>query len=244
MPGGGSPRLDGLSTAIAAGMTENAKTSGRVLGFPFSPAEEEAAARALAGGAVMAYPTETSYALGGNALHEGLAAEIFRLKGRGAHKALLLLIDPAAHLAAFTQSVPPAARRLMEAFWPGPLTLVFRAGAGLPAHLADRRGTVALRCSPHPVVERLLRIGGVPLIGTSANPSGGPPARGVEDLLAAFGHAVALAVDGGRSPGGLPSTVLDTTTRPFILLREGAVSHDALCAALRDDFADFVPAAR
>ena len=154
---------------------------------PFDAQARARIARALAGGAVMTYPTETAYALGGNALLPGVAEAVFRLKERPRDKALLLLIGGREELERLTRGVAPVAEALMSRFWPGPLTLVFHAAQGLAPHLADRRGTVALRWSSHPCTETLLRLGGAPLIGTSANPSGAPnPPVPISSTLAAL----------------------------------------------------------
>lgn len=228
-----------------------------VVPFPWDVSPESGPAvrlrDALSGGQVMVFPTETAYALGGNALLPSVAAAVFGLKGRPLGKALLLLIDGAAAMQggsgnqglegaqALVRDVTPAARHLMEHFWPGPLTLVLRAGPGLPPHLVDERGTVALRWSSHPAVAALLQLGGAPLIGTSANPSGVATPRRLAAVLAALqppggaqpqlgseqhGAAprISLAVDGGELPAGEPSTIVDTTCMPFRVLREGAIS--------------------
>lgn len=207
---------------------------GPVLEAPLSPVEEQRGARALAAGEAMAYPTETFYALGGNALDKGLVERVYRLKGRAGAKALPLLVDPRAGWERWVRPPGPEAERLMAAFWPGPLTLVLRAGPGLPVHLQDQRGTVALRWSPHPVVARLLELGGAPLIGTSANRTGEPPATTAAAVRATFGAGVALVIDGGTAPGGAPSTLLDLTVRPFRLVREGPVKAPALRKVLGD----------
>jgi L-threonylcarbamoyladenylate synthase len=204
----------------------------RVVRYPWDATTAAELRQALHAGAVMTYPTETSYALGGNALLPEVTAAVQALKGREETKALLLLVDGAEGLTGWVREVTPAAAALMEHFWPGPLTLVFEAGPTLPPHLADARGTVALRWSPHPLVAALLRLGGVPLIGTSANASGAPPRHTVGDVLAHFPRGLALALDGGRAPGGAPSTLVDTTTAPPRVLREGAVPRAALQAAL------------
>ena len=120
----------------------------------------------------------------------------------------------------------------MEHFWPGALTLVFRAGPSLPRHLRDERGTIALRWSPHPLIAALLRLGGVPLIGTSANRSGMPALHQVPEVLQAIPEGIDVALDGGRTSGGEPSTLVDTTASPPRILREGAVPRVALRAAL------------
>lgn len=204
----------------------------RVIRYPW-PDEAVAPLRAaLQGGEVMTYPTETSYALGGNALLPEVTEAVFRLKGRPAQKALLLLVDGSAGLTGWVQEVTPAAEALMEHFWPGPLTLVFQAGPSLPTHLPDDRGTVALRWSPHPLIGALLRLGGVPLIGTSANPSGARNLHTVSEVLDAFPQGVGLALDGGPTSGGPPSTLVDTTVSPARVLREGVIPQAALQAAL------------
>jgi L-threonylcarbamoyladenylate synthase len=220
----------------------------RILRHPWPPAEaarhEEALRAALREGALMTYPTETAYALGGNALCAPLVEAVFRLKGRPREKSLLLLVDGAAEtdaLSDWAREVHPAARALMERFWPGALTLVFRAGPRLPPHLVDERGTVALRWSPHPLVALLLRLGGAPLIGTSANPSGGPNPRTLAEVLAALPPGIALALDGGEIPAGPPSTLLDTTVLPFRILRAGAVPGALLAEVLREAYPGAVP---
>lgn len=227
-----------------AGRAMNASQSGRtrVLRPPFSPKEREVLGQALAAGRTMTYPTETSYALGGSALDAELVERVFRLKARAPDKALLLLVDGSRGLAGLAGEVVPAASRLMEACWPGPLTLVVPAAPTLPAHLRDARGTVALRWSAHPVVQELLQIGRGPLIGTSANLSGRPEARRLEEVLATFGDAVELAVDGGATPEGPLSTLLDTTTTPFKVLRAGALPSERLRAVLQGAFAEWAPA--
>jgi L-threonylcarbamoyladenylate synthase len=201
---------------------------------PIPPAQRELVRRALADGLVMTYPTETFYALGGNALDAGLVNEIYRLKGRGAGKPLPLLVDARRGLDGWVGEPPPEAERLMARFWPGPLTLVLPAGPRLPPHLRDARGNVALRWSPHPAIAELLALGEVPLIGTSANRSGAPGLNTAQAVLDAFDGEPILALDGGPAPGGAPSTVLDVTVRPFDLVRAGAVPVAELRAALAE----------
>jgi len=212
------------------------------LTLPLAGAARERVRQALAAGEAMTYPTETSYGLGGNALSAALVAAVYRLKGRERDKPLLLLVDGGAGLERWARDVPSAARVLIKRFWPGPLTLVLRAAPGLPAHLANRRGTVALRWSPHPAIAELLALGGVPLIGTSANRSGGPSLHSVEAVLGAFPGEPLLALDGGPTSAGAPSTVLDATVLPFAVLREGAVSIAAIREALVGAHPEAAPA--
>jgi L-threonylcarbamoyladenylate synthase len=212
------------------------------LTLPLAETARERVRRALAAGEALTFPTETSYALGGNALSAALVATIYRLKGRERGKPLLLLVDGGAGLERWARDVPAAARALVARFWPGPLTLVLRAGPALPAHLGDERGTVALRWSPHPAVAELLALGGVPLIGSSANRSGTPPLHSVAAVLGAFPGEPLLALDGGPTAGGPPSTVLDATVMPFTVVREGAISVAEIRAALAGAYPEAAPA--
>ena len=213
--------------------------------FPF-PSEGRGAivqqvAEVIRDGRVMAYPTETAYALGGNALNQALVEAIYRLKGREDSKALLLLVDGIAGAEQVAREISSGARCLMEAFWPGPLTIVLFAAPDLPSYLPDERGTVAVRWSPNPAVEALLQIGGVPLIGTSANLSGQPTAQSPAQITAAFGDQIELGVDGGILPTGAPSTIVDTTVQPFNVIRPGVVSVEAIQAVLSRKFPKLVP---
>lgn len=209
---------------------------------PFGEAARQVLRQALHRGQVMAYPTETFYALGGNALDAALTARIFRLKGRTPDKSLPLLVDGGGSLEDITEPPGEAARSLMETFWPGALTLVFRASPGLPGHLPDTRGTVALRWSSNPLVSELLRIGGVPLVGTSANTAEARPATAAKAVMTAFPDAIDVLVDGGETPGGAPSTLVDTTTTPFLILRKGAVTSAAIRRILTGPLATWAPA--
>jgi L-threonylcarbamoyladenylate synthase len=209
---------------------------------PFSPEDRTQIRDALESGRVMAYPTETSYALGGNALHPHLVDEIYRLKGRDRSKPLLLLLDGGRDLTGWVRDLPEAARLLIRSVWPGPLTLVVHAGPALPPHIQDDRGRVAVRWSPHPALAALFTVAHVPLIGTSANLSGTPSLNDAGDVLRAFGTEPLIAIDGGPAPGGLPSTVLDTTVIPFAIVREGATPVARIRALLAPAFPACVPA--
>lgn len=209
---------------------------------PFTAEDRAAIRRALDSGRVMTYPTESSYALGGNALNPALVHAIYRLKGRERGKPLLLLVDGSGDLSPWVRDIPEAARRLMRVLWPGALTLVLHGATGLPAHLPDERGTVAVRWSPHPIVAELLALGRVPLIGTSANRSGAPSLNDANAVLRVFPAEPILAIDGGPASGGPPSTVLDATVFPFRIVREGALSRAQLREALSPDFPDALPA--
>ena len=187
------------------------------------PAALEAAARVLRGGRLVAFPTETFYGLGAHALDETAVARIFRAKGRPADKPLLVLVESLAMVERVAREVPDRARRLMAKYWPGPLTLILPARADLPVALTAGTGTIGVRLSAHPVALALVRAVGAPVTAPSANPHEGPAPRTADDVLIALGSGVDLVLDGGPTPGGPPSTVLDVTGAPPALLRPGAV---------------------
>lgn len=181
------------------------------------------AAAALARGEVVVYPTETFYGLAVDALDVAALARLCALKGRGADKAVSLLILGEAMLARLVTEIPPRARELMAAHWPGALTIALPARPGLPAELvAD--GFVALRESSHPVARALVSAFAGPITATSANPAGAAPARAAAAARAFFPGCI--VVDGGDTPGGLPSTLVRVRGPDVEVLRQGAVRVD------------------
>jgi L-threonylcarbamoyladenylate synthase len=204
---------------------------------PGSLAAEAAIERVAAGG-LLAFPTETSWGLGADARSDAALARLRRWKGRDAEKPISLLVSGAADLARLGAHLSPAARRLADAFWPGPLTLVVRCDARLAAGIAGPGGAVGLRCSPHPVAAALatlaLRRGVGPLTATSLNRSGGRACetRAEAEALAGAELALVAGADAGRAPA---SSVVDASGDEPIVLREGAVSGAAIAAALSGD---------
>jgi L-threonylcarbamoyladenylate synthase len=180
----------------------------------------EEAAAALARGELVAFPTDTVYGLAAGHDH---VRTLYEAKDRPKDKRIPVLLSDAANLEA-SALVTPAARALAQAFWPGPLTLVL---------VAPRRGTLAFRVPDHAVARRLIAASGGGLPVTSANRSGQPDARSAEEVLAQLEGRVALVLDGGRTPGGVPSTVVDCTTDQVKVLREGAISAAQIESALR-----------
>lgn len=185
------------------------------------------------GSGVIAFPTETFYGLGVNPFNVQAVQRLYDLKGRSPQTSPILVLIRSRHeLQALISEITPAAERLMQACWPGPLTLVFRAAVAVPSALTAGTGTIGVRLSASPDVQRVLDVIGGPLTGTSANRTGQPPATTAEEVARAFGADVDLIVNGGPTPGGLPSTVVDTTVSPPRLVREGCVSQAALRAVL------------
>ncbi len=179
-------------------------------------------------GGLIAYPTETVYGLGVDPYNSEAIQKIFIAKGRAEDKGIILLIRGADDLSTLVRTVSPTAQILIEAFWPGPLTLVFRANRDLSPALLGGRDTIALRHSSSPIATQLLTTLGGPLTSTSANRSTEPPARSASEVQNALGEHLDLILDGGPSDSALPSTLVDVSSDRAILLREGAVSAQKL----------------
>ena len=188
-----------------------------------APAALETAARVLRGGGLVAFPTETFYGLGARALDAAAVARIFEAKGRPGDKPLLVLVDSLAMVDRVAGEVPARARRLMERYWPGALTLVLHAHADLPTALTAGTGTIGVRLSGHPVARALVAAAGEPVTAPSANLHGAASPRTADEVIVGLGARVDLVLDGGPTPGGPASTVLDLTRTPAVLLRAGAV---------------------
>lgn len=180
------------------------------------------AAAVLRGGGLVAFPTETFYGLGAAALDRGAVRRIFELKGRPETKPLLVLVDSLV-MAQRVGDFGPKACALAARHWPGALTLVVPARAGVPEEVTAGTGTIGVRVSVHAVARGLVGALGAPVTAPSANASGGAPATTASDVLAYFEDRIDLVLDGGPTPGGEPSTVLDTTVEPPRVVRQGAV---------------------
>ena len=188
------------------------------------------AADMIKNGGLIAYPTETVYGLGADPYNAEAVEKIFTAKGRAENKGIILLIRGVDDLSALVRLVSPTAQILIEAFWPGPLTLVFRANRDLSPALLGGRDTIALRHSSSPIATELLTALGGPLTSTSANRSAEPPARSAVEVENALGEHLDLILDGGPSASTLPSTLVDVSTDHATLLREGAISVQKLRA--------------
>ncbi|HXH07253.1 MAG TPA: L-threonylcarbamoyladenylate synthase [Vicinamibacterales bacterium] len=180
------------------------------------------AAEAMRAGGIVAYPTDTLYGLGVDPRHRGAVAALFAAKGRPAGQALPLIAADADQ-AGLAARLTPLARRLAEAFWPGPLTIVVPAAAPLAPGVAAADGTVAIRVPAHEVARALARAIGWPVTATSANRSGEPPASTMDAVLGALADRLAFAIDAGPAPGGPPSTIVDATGPAPVLVRAGVV---------------------
>ncbi len=190
------------------------------------------AAETLKNGGLVAFPTETVYGLGANALNEEAVAAIFRAKGRPQDNPLIVHIAHRDMLSTVVKSVPKAAEKLMDAFWPGPLTIIFEKSENVPMTVSAGLSTVAVRMPSHPVARALIEKSGVPVAAPSANLSGSPSTTRAEHVIADLNGRVDYIIDGGACQVGLESTVLDMTGDMPQILRPGGVSREALMAVL------------
>ena len=190
-----------------------------------------AAARCLAAGGLVVYPTETLYGLGVDATNAAAVERLVAVKGREAGKPIAVLVADGAMAATVVAAVPAAAATLMSRFWPGPLTIVLEAAPTLPAPLTAGTGTIGLRVSSHPVAAAIVRELGRPVTTPSANPAGERPPVCVADAAAYFGDRVDLYLDAGPVPGEPASTVIDARG-PLRVLRAGAIDAAAIETAV------------
>lgn len=183
-------------------------------------------------GGLVAFPTDTLYALGADALAAAAVERVLTVKGRARGKPLSVLVPSVEAIASLDISLAEGVPEALRAFWPGPLTVVVKASAQFPTALTAATGTVGLRVPGGPVAQALLAAFGGPVIGTSANKSGGPDPGDARTVQRAIGGQIDLLLDGGRVALGVPSTVLDCTAVPARVLREGAVPRAALAAVI------------
>lgn len=180
------------------------------------------AVEALEAGGLVVLPTDTVYGVGAMAFDPEAVARLYRVKGRPESKAIPILIGDPQDLAAVAGELPEAAGSLAARFWPGAMTLVVPRRPELPEEVSSY-GTVGVRLPDHEFARALMTVTG-PLAVTSANRSGEPPTRTAQGAREALGEHVDLILDGGETPGGQPSTVVDCSVFPPRILRQGPIS--------------------
>lgn len=183
------------------------------------------AARVLQKGGVIGYPTETVYGIGSNIFAGSAVDRIYALKNRDQSKAMIIIAADIIQIGDLVEEIPESAERLMENFWPGPLTLVFKASQEMRESTFHRTQTIAIRIPDCTICLALLKSCGFPLISTSANHSGEPPATSAAQVQMLFGDQLDLIIDGSETLSTTPSTVVDVTRLPVRVLREGAISR-------------------
>ncbi|MCK4336675.1 MAG: threonylcarbamoyl-AMP synthase [Candidatus Aminicenantes bacterium] len=177
---------------------------------------------------VIVFPTETFYGLGASCFSSVAVNKIYDLKGRDRQKPLSVVIADLEMLDGITAHIPPVVERIVEEFWPGPLTLILAGGSHLPSILLGPKKTIGVRLPAHAWLRELVRTAGFPLTATSANLAGEKEISDPCDVIDVFSGKVEMIVDAGPTTGGLPSTVLDLTLKKPQILREGAVSASNL----------------
>jgi L-threonylcarbamoyladenylate synthase len=188
------------------------------------------AAQALRAGELVGIPTETVYGLAADADNEAAVAQIFAAKGRPTDHPLIVHLASSAQVARYAAQVPDFAQRLMDAFWPGPLTLILPRRPGVAAAAAGGQDSIGLRCPSHPVAQALLRACGLGLAAPSANRFGRVSPTTAAHVQAELGSAL-LVLDGGPCPVGIESTLVDCTRGAPVVLRPGQITREQLQAA-------------
>jgi L-threonylcarbamoyladenylate synthase len=179
--------------------------------------------RTLRQGGLIVYPTDTFYGLGADCFSAVALSRIYEVKGRPLSKALPVLVADAETVRRLAAEIPPDFDRLAAAFWPGPLTLILKAAFDLPAELVGPDRTIGVRLPAVVWLRDLIRAAGFPVVATSANISGEGEIDTGEEAIREFGGKVDLIVDGGKTTGGRPSTVIDLSSGEPILRRAGAI---------------------
>lgn len=184
------------------------------------------AKQVLLSGGIVAFPTESFYGLAVDIENNEAIEKLFALKQREKDNPILILLPEIDALEEYADDIPAQAEKLINAFWPGGLTMLFRAGPKISPLLTADTGKIGIRYSSHPVATALAGTIGRPVTGTSSNFAGHPPCTGAHEVFECFGNAVDLIIDSGTTQGGPGSTILDITVDPCVVLREGMVSRE------------------
>ncbi len=191
------------------------------------------ASRMIGTGGVIIFPTQYLYGLGADALNAEAVDRIYEIKRRSHSKPILVFIAQQADLSRLVRQIPSAAESIMNAFWPGAVTIVFKAMDTLPANLTAGSNKIGVRMPRHPVASALTKVFGGPVTATSANITGDSGCSTVSDIAPGVAGQVDLILDAGPLKGGLGSTVVDVTVDPPKIIREGAICAKDIFAALK-----------
>ena len=194
--------------------------------------ELKEAASILRSGGLVAFPTETVYGLGGNALDEDAARKIYAAKGRPSDNPLIAHVSCVEEVAPLVKEIPEAGRKLMEAFWPGPLTMIFPKSEKVPYGTTGGLDTVAIRMPDDPVANQLIALAGVPVAAPSANTSGRPSPTTADHVWQDMNGRIEMIIDGGPVGIGVESTIVDVSSAVPAVLRPGAITMEMLAEVL------------
>lgn len=227
--------LSGPAPAAAPKPAAPARMLGRRKVDPDAPDFKviEEAIDCLLEGGVIAFPTETVYGLAADATNPAACERLYELKGRPRNKAITLMVDSPKLLGHIACNLTVEARRLMEAFWPGPLTIIFQKRGANFAHISDTE-TIGVRLPDHSIPLSIMQALARPLACTSANLAGLPECFTADEVERAFPGKLNLLLDGGRLTSAPPSTVVDITNEPYRILRQGAVTRAQIAALVGD----------
>jgi L-threonylcarbamoyladenylate synthase len=188
----------------------------------------ETAAAVLRNGGLVAFPTETVYGLAASAFLVDSVSRVYNAKQRPFNQPLPVQVCNRAEVDTLARDIPAEARRLMDAFFPGPLTLVFRRLPTVSVTVTGGQNTIGIRMPDHPIPLNVMRAFGAPLVCPSANLTGRRAPMSAADVLEDLDSRIDMVLDGGPTHDRVPSTVLDVTTRPARLLREGKITREEL----------------
>lgn len=190
----------------------------------------EQAAKRIRAGDLVAFPTETVYGLGADASNDAAVAKIFAAKGRPADHPLIVHIASAAQVSDYASSVPPFAQALIQAFWPGPLTVILPRKPGVATAAAGGQNSIGLRCPAHPLALEFLKLCNTGVAGPSANKFGRVSPTTARHVAQEFGDSL-IVLDGGPCKVGIESSIVDCTRSQPVLLRPGVLTREQLSAA-------------
>ena len=188
--------------------------------------------KVLKGGGVIAFPTDTFFGLGANPYNTKAVDKIYSIKGRDTEKPLLLLIDSILKLDDLAEEISEASAKLIESFWPGPLTMLFKPKHTIPKNITT--GLIGIRQPGNSITRKILAGLNYPLTAPSANISGEDPTTTAEQVKDRLGNKVDLILDAGICRGGEPSTLVDTTKTPVRLVRAGAINFKTIQESLNE----------
>jgi len=186
------------------------------------------AVKILREGGVIAYPTETFYGIGADAENEEAIEKIYMIKGRNFNKPIPVIIGKQNDVIKYAKDIPETGRKLMDRFWPGALTILFEASHNVPQKLTAGTGKTGIRLSSNIIATILAKTLSRAIAATSANLSGQKECSSVDDVIDSLGNGVDAVIDGGQTPGGMGSTIVDVTIDPPTVVREGVITSSII----------------
>lgn len=191
------------------------------------------AVKILRKGGVIAYPTETFYGMGADAENEEAIEKIYTIKGRSFKNPISIIIGERTDVIRLTDNIPETGRILMDRFWPGGLTILFDASHNVPQRLTAGTGKIGIRLSSNIIATSLAKTLSRAITATSANLAGENECSSADEVINSIGDRVDAIIDGGQTPGGLGSTIIDITVDPPAIIREGVIPSSFILDTLR-----------